>query len=195
MTTPTDETSPSLEEGNNNNAIRINVNVNQRLFILPAFGAFTGLSLGLLRGSRDAKLQFLAENVHKQPRTVRGWYFYNKTKNYRMMLGGLRTGGRDAVKIGALGFVWAGIEEAVLHTSSELEPGKEFIAGLGTATAFSVVTRLGAKAGRRAVILGGAIGGMMSLLRIAQNRLEESVKKAKKEGGGGRGAEEIGGAP
>lgn len=44
MTTPTDGT---LEKEENGNAIHITLNVNERLFILPAFGAFTGLSLGM----------------------------------------------------------------------------------------------------------------------------------------------------
>lgn len=53
----------------------------------------------MIRGGRAAGLRFLAENAHNPPKTVRGWYFYNKTKNYRMMWAGLRDGTRGAVSI------------------------------------------------------------------------------------------------
>jgi hypothetical protein len=47
MTTPTiDGTVTPLEEEEKKDAIRINVNVNARMFTLPAFGAVAGLALG-----------------------------------------------------------------------------------------------------------------------------------------------------
>lgn len=65
--------------------------------VLPVVCASVGLGLGFYRGGRMASLRFLAENAHRAPKTVKGWYFYNKTKNYRMMYGGLREGVKDAV--------------------------------------------------------------------------------------------------
>lgn len=77
--------------------------------------------------------------------------------------------------------LWAGIEEAVIYTIPVLEPGKELVAGLGSAAAFSAVTRLGMRAGSRAVILGGTVGGLMSVLRVFQARLGERVGRQKEE--------------
>jgi len=65
--------------------------------VLPVMCASVGLALGAYRGGRMASLRFLAENAHRAPKTVKGWYFYNKTKNYRMMYGGLKEGAKDAV--------------------------------------------------------------------------------------------------
>lgn len=65
--------------------------------VLPVVCASAGMALGVFRGGRMASLRFLAENAHRAPKTVKGWYFYNKTKNYRMMFGGLKEGGKDAV--------------------------------------------------------------------------------------------------
>ena len=65
--------------------------------VLPVVCASAGMALGVYRGGRLASLRFLAENAHRAPRTVKGWYFYNKTKNYRMMYGGLKAGAKDAV--------------------------------------------------------------------------------------------------
>ena len=46
MTTPTNGTADTSLEEEKNEAIRINVNVNSRMFTLPALGALTGLTLG-----------------------------------------------------------------------------------------------------------------------------------------------------
>lgn len=44
----------------------------------------TSLALGFFSGfymkSSKAGLVFMAENAHRRPETVQGWYFYNKTK-------------------------------------------------------------------------------------------------------------------
>jgi hypothetical protein len=55
------------------------------------------MHVGMIRGGRTAGLRFLAENAHNPPKTLKGWYFYNKTKNYRMMWAGLREGAKGAV--------------------------------------------------------------------------------------------------
>lgn len=60
------------------------------LFVVTAFGV--GAVSGMVTGARKAGLVFLAENAHRLPDTVQGWYFYNKTKNYRMILGGVKHG-------------------------------------------------------------------------------------------------------
>jgi len=65
--------------------------------VLPVVCASVGMALGFYRGGRMASLRFLAENAHRAPKTVKGWYLYNKTKNYRMIFGGLKEGAKDAV--------------------------------------------------------------------------------------------------
>ena len=60
------------------------------IFVAVAFGL--GFLSGLATGAQRASLVFLAENAHRRPTTVQGWYFYNKTKNYRVILGGAQQG-------------------------------------------------------------------------------------------------------
>ncbi|EJD01410.1 uncharacterized protein FOMMEDRAFT_48857, partial [Fomitiporia mediterranea MF3/22] len=88
----------------------IRLYVPQRYMVLTSVCGLTGLSLGLLRGGRQEGMRFLAENAHRAPTTMRGWYLYKKTKNYRMMWGGLREGGREAVKLGVVGLAFAAAE-------------------------------------------------------------------------------------
>lgn len=47
-------------------------------------------------------MQYLAENAHRPPKTVEGWYFYHKTKNYRVMARGFQAGAQYGAKLAAL---------------------------------------------------------------------------------------------
>ena len=120
----------------------------QRYLVLPSVCAATGLSLGLMQGSRAEGLRFLAENAHRAPTTVKGWYLYKKTKNYRMMWGGLKAGGRDALKLGSVGLTWAALEDGLERVGQQKFQGSEYVsefrevgAGLGTALLFSSVCK------------------------------------------------------
>lgn len=67
-------------------------------------GFATGLFLGVSHGSQTSGLRFRAENAHRLPTTQKGWYLYHKSKNYNMMLGGLKDGLKLAPKLS----LWAG---------------------------------------------------------------------------------------
>ncbi|EIM21893.1 hypothetical protein WALSEDRAFT_7957, partial [Wallemia mellicola CBS 633.66] len=84
----------------------IRINLPERAFPIVFCGTLVGFSLGSYRGGRIAGKKFLAENAHRAPKTVQGWYFYNKTKNYRIMQRSLTTGLLDASKIGGIALVW-----------------------------------------------------------------------------------------
>ncbi|KAK9237585.1 hypothetical protein V1525DRAFT_403600 [Lipomyces kononenkoae] len=57
-------------------------------FLLIATGILT-FPLGLFRGSKVGGLKYLAENSHRLPGTVQGWYFYHKQKNYIILKDGM----------------------------------------------------------------------------------------------------------
>ena len=67
---------------------------------------------------------------------------YKKTKNYRMLWGGLQEGGREALKLGSVGLAWAAGEDAM-----ERVPGgvaaewREVGAGAGTGALFALVCK------------------------------------------------------
>lgn len=61
-----------------------------RLRFVAASGAFVGAGLGFYAGIKQASMRYLTENAHRLPKTVGGWYFYHKKKNYVMIMGGLR---------------------------------------------------------------------------------------------------------
>lgn len=47
---------------------------------IPITGFALGFCTGLYQAGKRSSLVFMAENAHRRPDTVQGWYFYNKTK-------------------------------------------------------------------------------------------------------------------
>ncbi|KAI0081671.1 hypothetical protein K474DRAFT_1681759 [Panus rudis PR-1116 ss-1] len=166
----------SVEEPNESsdkpNAIRLTIP--ERYYLLPGAAVVVGTTIGLFRGSRRASLRFLAENVHRPPTTVQGWYFYNKTKNYRVLMGGLKEGAADAARLGATAMGWVVIEEGCKRLGCE-EIG-EVAAGLGTAGVFSLAYRLPWKATSRTLLLGLMIGAAVQGLRWSREQLREQAQ-------------------
>lgn len=116
--------------------------LHSRYFILPASAAIMGTLIGAVRGSRRASLRFLAENAHRPPTTVQGWYFYNKTKNYRRMAAGLQGGGLNAMKLGVAALVWVGLEDGLERCGQPWAEARELGAGVGTASVFAAACKL-----------------------------------------------------
>lgn len=83
---------------------------NERLGIPLAFRApillggsfFCGFTLGSAQGGTMAGFRFRAENAHRLPTTQTGWFLYQKSKNYHVMLGGVKEG----VKFGSVIIAW-----------------------------------------------------------------------------------------
>lgn len=84
-----------------------------------------------------AGMRFRAEHAHIFPTTTTGWYLYHKSKNYHVMLGGLKEGFKMGSKVSfwAGSFMW--IEEAVDRIRGSKDFVSSVVAGLSTAGAFS----------------------------------------------------------
>ena len=109
-----------------------------RVTVAAAGGFFSGMLLGLSHGSQLAGLRFRAENAHRLPTSMTGWYMYHKSKNYHVMFGG----GREGLKMGAKMGFWAGtfftVEEAVdLVRGGSQDFLSSVVAGLSVAGGFS----------------------------------------------------------
>ncbi|CAO1614675.1 unnamed protein product [Jaminaea pallidilutea] len=70
--------------------------------VIPLTSFGIGFVSGMVNGGSKASLVFLAENAHRRPDTVQGWYFYNKTKNYKVLLSSLRGGGATGGRLALL---------------------------------------------------------------------------------------------
>lgn len=132
ISAPTDDT------GNpTNNSIHLTIP--PRFYLIPGAAIIVGSAIGLMRGSQTASLRFLAENVHRPPTTVQGWYFYNKTKNYKVLLGGFKGAAAEASRLAVVGLGWVSIEEGLERIG--WGQGKEVGAAVGTAGMFSAVCK------------------------------------------------------
>ncbi|KAJ7095164.1 hypothetical protein B0H15DRAFT_775511 [Mycena belliarum] len=113
------------------------ITVPPRMYTVPLGAALLGAVVGVSRGTRLASLRFLAENAHRTPTTQKGWYYYHKTKNYRVILGGLRGAVRDGGYLATITLGWVALEtglEAVGWGAVAMTG-----AGLGTAGMFCVL--------------------------------------------------------
>ncbi|KZT74292.1 hypothetical protein DAEQUDRAFT_720455, partial [Daedalea quercina L-15889] len=119
----------------------LHINVPPHVYLLPGAAFAVGAMIGLRRGARTAAMQFLAENVHRPPTTVQGWYFYNKTKNYRVLMAGLREAGWSAVKLTAISGTYVAVSEACEYMGGAWGEVKEVASCVGIAAAFSGVYR------------------------------------------------------
>lgn len=106
------------------------------LVLGPVSALIFGFTSGLVSSSKLASKQFLAENAHRLPTTVQGcvqlsrsrvdltsltsfplvarsWYFYQKTKNYRVLFAGLKGGLKTGARLGLWTGAFLGLEQAV----------------------------------------------------------------------------------
>lgn len=121
---------PSIES-------RLSIPFSIRFPTATSVAFITGLSLGLTHGGKLAGLRFRAENSHRFPSTSTGWYLYHKSKNYHMMLGGVKEG----LKMGSKIAFWAGgfflVEEAVDRLRDTKDFLSTIVAGLSVSGGFS----------------------------------------------------------
>ncbi|KFZ15078.1 hypothetical protein V501_02886, partial [Pseudogymnoascus sp. VKM F-4519 (FW-2642)] len=71
---------------------RLSLPPSQRLLLGTSTAFLVGLTLGGSHGFGLAGLRFRAENAHRLPKEPTGWYLYHKSKNYKMMLEGVKEG-------------------------------------------------------------------------------------------------------
>ncbi|KAI9303521.1 hypothetical protein BJ944DRAFT_165295 [Cunninghamella echinulata] len=142
-----------------------------RLIVLSGVGSFWGFGIGAFLGGKQSGLQYLAENAHRLPTTVQGWYFYHKTKNYRVMLGGVQRGMKYAVKTGGLCLLYGGIEAGLDEIRGEADIVNSVTAGVTTGALFSVITKLSRGSFRYSLAFGAVFGlvtgGLSDLHRYA----------------------------
>ena len=147
-----------------------------RLLLLTGLTSMTTFTLGALQGGKLSGYQFLAENAHRLPRTHQGWYFYHKTKNYRVMYGGLRYGLRYAARTAGWTLLFGALESAI-----DTVRGPDYVDFISTATAAATTALVFARRNgfsrqltKRTVSLALAVGTtagvLQDILTVAQGR-------------------------
>ncbi|KAI9861298.1 MAG: hypothetical protein M1824_002505 [Vezdaea acicularis] len=149
-----------------------------RLPLGATLSFFTGTLLGISHGSSTTALRFRAENAHRLPTTPTGWYLYHKSKNYAMMLGGVKEGFRMGLKVGWWGGVFFVAEEAVDQLRNRWGGGKDagstLVAGLGVSGGFALWNRFtiheAARTAKKGLVFGLLFGVAQDVLALARGR-------------------------
>ncbi|KAI8355770.1 hypothetical protein B0O80DRAFT_497306 [Mortierella sp. GBAus27b] len=151
---------------------RIGLEPVKRMVLITASASFWGFVLGGMIGARQSGMQYLAENAHRLPKNMEGWYFYHKRKNYRMMFGALRRGAIYSAKTGAL----VGLFE-VLEASADFYRGgadmfNSMMAGVASGGLFSVVNKLPRQSAKHTLMLGAGYGLVSGALQDLSSYLK-----------------------
>ncbi|UZJ54707.1 hypothetical protein CBS101457_004027 [Exobasidium rhododendri] len=89
------------------------------MLAIPLTGFTLGFGAGLYGGAKRSSLVFMAENAHRRPDTVQGWFFYNKTKNYRVLLAGITSGLKTGARVGFWTLAYVGIEYGITRLQQD----------------------------------------------------------------------------
>ncbi|SNX83201.1 uncharacterized protein MEPE_01907 [Melanopsichium pennsylvanicum] len=155
--------------------------------VLPSTAFGLGLVSGMMTSGKRAGLVFMAENAHRLPDTVQGWYFYSKTKNYKVLLGAAKGGLRQGVRLGIWTTGFCLVERFAELTRSSIlrqfKPDEKYglrllghwtdgaLAGVGTAAAATALYRLPKPSAVRVFQLGLLAGASTGGIRDLQERL------------------------
>ncbi|RPB22886.1 hypothetical protein L211DRAFT_763231, partial [Terfezia boudieri ATCC MYA-4762] len=131
--------------------------------------------LGLLRGSHLSSLRFRAENAHRLPKSQVGWYLYHKSKTYASLLGGIKEGVRNGVRVSFWSAVFLGCEEDRRGRGSGtggVDALGTVVASLATAGAFCLWNRfpysMAVRTAKRGLAFGLVYGVAQDILRAAK---------------------------
>jgi hypothetical protein len=141
---------------------RAGVAAQPRLVLMTGIGSMWGFAIGSYLGGKQTAFQYLAENAHKLPTTVQGWYFYHRTKNYKVILGGVKRGAKMAIPTGAICLTYGAIEAGIDDIRKEADIFNSVIAGMGTGFLFSAMSKLSVLAIMMRLIETDALSGPIS---------------------------------
>ncbi|KAJ3007857.1 hypothetical protein HKX48_008905 [Thoreauomyces humboldtii] len=128
-------------------------------------GSLGGFLSGFYLGGRTRSYQFLAENAHRLPKTVAGWYYYHKYKNYEIAYFGFRGGFKGAARFAGISAGFGAAEGVVEHLVGKESWVCTVGAGVSMATVFSLANRLTLQYSKYAVLFGAGASFMVGMLQ------------------------------
>ncbi|KAI8319548.1 hypothetical protein GQ54DRAFT_265110 [Martensiomyces pterosporus] len=129
-----------------------------RIVAMAMVSGGVGAVCGAYLGGQLSGRQYLAERAHRLPTTVEGWFFYQKWKNYRVLLGGMKGAVRYGGRIGGCVLAYSLIEAGLDRALGEAQMASSVIAGAATAVGISLIAKLPKSSARRAGVAGLGVG-------------------------------------
>lgn len=158
------------------------------LSVIIATTSFGFLS-GFYSGYKRSALRFLAENSHRMPKTVQGWYYYHKNKNYHVLSGGMAEGFKYSATMTVCGAAFFGLEAYLDHARGTIDFFNTLAATLAAGSVYSVWYRLSRQQAlntlKRGAVAGLALGLAQDGLRYVRGNnlwyLPEALEHGEKK--------------
>ncbi|RLV90112.1 hypothetical protein JA1_004815 [Spathaspora sp. JA1] len=137
-----------------------------RIYALTITGAVIGGGVGFYDGIKLASLRYLIENGHRLPKTVGGWYFYHKKKNYVMLVSGVKAGLYQSLKYSSLIGCFFGLEYGFDYIRNNTVDFINTTCAASILTSVYVAThQLSPRQSRKLIFKGTAIGLGLGLIQ------------------------------
>jgi hypothetical protein len=121
-----------------------------------------GIISGLV-SARNTSLQYTAENAHKKPTTKQGWFYYHRTKNYKIIFNFFRSSLFGSLKYGSLIGSFFFLDVSFNMLEGEVRYFHSPLAGLAISSLFSFANRLPKSYSSTAKVYGLACGAAIYL--------------------------------
>ncbi|KAA1111625.1 hypothetical protein PGT21_006811 [Puccinia graminis f. sp. tritici] len=147
----------------------------QEIMIPTSCAMMIGFASGATTSGKLAAYQFMVENLHRLPQTRANWFFFQKTKNYKVILGGFKGGLRTGAKLGAWTAGFCTLKEAFTLVPA-IERRKSLagaLSGLNIALGASLFYRLRPTISPQRLLLGTLMGLCAGLAEDYKTHLEE----------------------
>lgn len=130
-------------------------------------GTIGGFS-GFYEGIKTSSLRYLTENSHRLPKTVGGWYFYHKKKNYVMITQGLKLGMKQGFKYSFFVSIFFTTEALIDHIRGQIDLFNSTINSTAFFTGYGLHKKLSRQQvinyGKRGFIFGLSLGFCQDLM-------------------------------
>ncbi|KAI7936068.1 hypothetical protein MJO29_015371, partial [Puccinia striiformis f. sp. tritici] len=147
----------------------------QEIMMPTSCAMMIGFASGATTSGKLAGYQFMVENLHRLPRTRANWFFFQKTKNYKVILGGFKGGLKTGGKLGAWTAGFCTLKElfTLLPAIERRKSIAGALAGLNMALGASLFYQLRPTISPRRLLLGTLMGLCAGLAEDMKAHLEE----------------------
>ncbi|MBW0479768.1 hypothetical protein O181_019483 [Austropuccinia psidii MF-1] len=146
--------------------------------VVPTTVAFIiGFSSGATTSSKLSNYQFMVENLHRLPNSNKNWYFFQKTKNYKIILAGLKGGLKLGTNLACFTTSFCVLKDLFCHIPT-IDNHKTLaggLSGLNIAIGVSLIYRLRPILSPSRLLLGGLIGSCSGLADDAKTYLKQEM--------------------
>ncbi|KAG7663452.1 uncharacterized protein J8A68_002999 [[Candida] subhashii] len=137
-----------------------------RLEAIATTAGVTGMMKGFFEGLKTSSVRYLVENGHRLPKTVGGWYFYHKKKNYVMLVESTKVAIKQSLKYSGVITGFFGLEYLFDRSrNNTIDFLNTTVAAMLVSTFYVGYNQLSIVQSRKMIMKGTALGLVLGLLQ------------------------------